>query len=115
MNNEQITSETRPTPAASRVCEDRTLVELVYDAAKRTTGLAVSRFNGLWNIEREVRVDTGETLIPYSPKNNLIANECVLLPSGPSEFFTKEELVADTEAFLYRYVDLSPLFAKIAA
>jgi len=115
MNNEQITSETRPTPAASRVCEDRTLVELVYDAAKRTTGLAVSRFNGLWNIEREVRVDTGETLIPYSPKNNLIANECVLLPSGPSEFVTKEELVADTEAFLYRYVDLSPLFAKIAA
>ncbi|HWA92071.1 MAG TPA: hypothetical protein VG889_18670 [Rhizomicrobium sp.] len=116
MTNEQHSSQdTPPTPVVSRVCEDRTLVELVYDAAKRTTGLAVSRFNGLWNIEREVRIDTGETLIPYSPKNNLIANECVLLPSGPSEFFTKEELVADIEAFLHRYVDLSPLFAKIAS
>lgn len=102
-------------PTVSRVCADQTLIELVYNAAKRTTGLAVSRFGGLWNIEQEVRIETGETLVPYSPKNNLIANECVLLPSGPVEFFTKEELVADIGAFLYRYVDLSPLFAKIAS
>jgi hypothetical protein len=102
-------------PTVSRVCADQTLIELVYDAAKRTTGLAVSRFGGLWNIEQEVRIETGEMLVPYSRKNNLIANECVLLPSGPSEFFTKEELIADIRAFLHRYVDLSPLFEKIAA
>ena len=102
-------------PTVSRVCADRTLIELVYDAAKRTTGLAVSRFGGLWNIEQEVKIETGETLVPYSPKNNLIANECVLLPSSPSEFFTKEELIADIQTFLHRYVDLSPLFAKIAS
>lgn len=102
-------------PTVSRICTDQTLIELVYDAAKRTTGLAVSRFNGLWNIEQEVRIETGETLVPYSPKNNLISYECVLLPSAPSEFFTKEELIADIQAFLHRYVDLSPLFEKIAA
>jgi len=102
-------------PTVSRVCADHTIIELVYDAAKRTTGLAVSRFGGLWNIEQEVRIETGETLVPYSPGNNLISNECVLLPSTPSEFFTKEELVADIQAFLHRYVDLSPLFEKIAA
>ncbi|MEI9931362.1 MAG: hypothetical protein WDM89_12670 [Rhizomicrobium sp.] len=102
-------------PTVSRVCADGTLVELVYDPAKRTTGLAVSRFMGPSNIEREVRVETGETLVPYSPRNNLIVNECVLLPSVPVEFGTKEDLIADIEAFLRRYVDLSPLFAKIAA
>jgi hypothetical protein len=102
-------------PTVSRVCADQTLIELVYDAAKRTTGLAVSRFGGLWNIEQEVRIETGETLIPYSPTNNLISNECVLLPSGPDEFVTKEELISDIQAFLYRYVDLSPVFAKIAS
>ena len=102
-------------PTVSRVCADHTIIELVYDASKRTTGLAVSRFGGLWNIEQEVRIDTGETLVPYSPKNNLIANECVLLPSGPEEFSSKEELIADIQSFLYRYVDLSPLFAKIAS
>lgn len=102
-------------PTVSRVCEDQTLIELVYDPAKRTTALAVSRFGDLWNIEQEVQIETGETLIPYSPKNNLIANECVLLPSVPSEFYTKVELIADIHAFLHRYVDLSPVFAKIAS
>jgi hypothetical protein len=105
----------RGVPTVSYVCADRTLIELVYDATKRTTALAVSRFGGLWNIEQEVKIETGEVLVPYSPKNNLIANECVLLPSGPSEYFTKNELIADIQAFLHRYIDLSPLFAKIAS
>ena len=102
-------------PTVSRVCRDGTLVELVYDPIKRKTALAVSRFGGLWNIEEAVRIETGETLVPYSAKNNLIANECVLLPSGPVEYGTREELLADIQAFIHRYVDLSPLFEQIAA
>jgi hypothetical protein len=105
----------RGIPTVSRVCADRTLIELVYDAAKRSTALAVSRFGGLWNLEQEVRIETGDVLVPYSPKNNLIASGCVLLPSAPSEFFSKQELIADIQAFLFRYVDLSPLFVKIAS
>jgi hypothetical protein len=46
------------------VCADDTLVELVYDAASRKTALAVSRFNGLWNLEQEVKIETGEILVP---------------------------------------------------
>jgi hypothetical protein len=101
-------------PTVSRVTSD-TLIELVYDPAKRQTALAVSRFGGLWNIEQEVRIETGETLVPYSARNNLIANECVLLPSRPVEYGLKEELLADIRAFLHRYMDLSPLFEQIAA
>lgn len=106
---------TKAVPTVSRVCADQTLIELVYDPARRETALAVSRFGGLWNLEKEVRIETGETLVPYSPKNNLIANECVLLASQPAEFFSKAELLSDIEAFLHRYVDLSPIFEKIAA
>ncbi len=101
-------------PTVSRVADD-TLIELVYDPEKRKTGLAVSRHAGLWNIEQEVRIHTGETLIPYSAKNNLIVNDCVLLPSKPEHHGDKIELLADIAAFLHRYVDLSPLFEKIAA
>jgi len=101
-------------PTVSRVCSD-TLVELVYDREKRATALAVSRFGGLWNIEQEVKIETGEVLVPYTASNNLIANECVLLPSRPVEFGFKDELVADIRAHLHRYVDLSPLFEHIAA
>src|SRR5665213_1158376 len=101
-------------PTVSRVAND-TLIELVYDRDQRTTGLAVSRHGGLWNIEQEVRIHTGETLVPYSPKNNLIAHDCVLLPSKPQHHGDKAELLADISAFLHRYVDLSPLFEQIAA
>jgi len=101
-------------PTVSRVCTD-TLVELVYERENRTTALAVSRFGGLWNIEQEVKIETGEVLVPYAAANNLIANECVLLPSAPVAYGLKDELVADVQAFLHRYVDLSPIFEQIAA
>src|SRR5262249_55546971 len=79
------------------------------------TGLVVSRFGGLWNIEQEVTVETNEILIPYTSTNNLIVNECVVLPSEPEEFGYKHELIADIQAFIHRYVDLSSLFEQIAA
>ncbi|HWY60492.1 MAG TPA: hypothetical protein VNW15_01190 [Rhizomicrobium sp.] len=101
-------------PTISRVCTD-TLVELVYDPVARKTALAVSRFGGLWNVEQEVRIETGEILVPYRATNNLIANECVLLPSLPEEFGFKHELIADIRSFLHRYVDLSPAFEQAAA
>lgn len=102
------------TPTVSRVAGD-TIIELVYDPEERATGLVVSRFGGLWNLEREVRINTGELLVPYSPRNNLIANDCVLLPSVPVDFGDKGDLLRDIEAFLHRYVDLSPIFERIAA
>ncbi len=105
----------RRIPTISRVCEDKTLIELVYDPAKRTTALAVSRFDGLWNMEREVQVGPDELLVPYSASNNLIRSECVLLPSVPLECGHKHELIADIRAFLHRYVDLSEGFEEIAA
>jgi hypothetical protein len=113
---EAVSGEDRaPIPTVSRVCPDGTLIELVYDLEKHKTALAVSRFGGLWNIEQSVRIETGETLVPYSAQNNLIANECVLLPTRPVEYGLKDELLADIRAFLHRYVDLSPLFEDIAA
>jgi len=101
-------------PTASRVTAD-TLVELIYDPDARKTALAVSRFGGLWNIEQEVRIDTGEVLVPYSATNNLIANGCILLPTGPQDYGQKQDLLQDIRAFLHRHVDLSPLFEQIAA
>src|ERR1043165_4125480 len=103
----EAASKESTVPTISRVCRDQTLIDLVYDQGTRKTALAVSRFGGLWNLEQEVRVETGEILTPYSPRNNLIANECVLLPSRPVEHGHKVELIADILAFLRRYVDLS--------
>lgn len=102
------------TPTVSRVTAD-TLIELVYDAEKRQTALVVSRFGGLWNIEGQVAIETGELLIPYGATNNLVRNECVMLPSRPAEYGLKQDLIADVRTFLHRYVDLSAPFEDVAA
>lgn len=107
-------AERKRVPIVSRV-EGETLIELVHDLAQHKTALAVSRFNGLWNIEQEVPSSNGDMCVPYSARNNLIANSCVLLPSRPEHHGDKKELLADIQAFLHRYVDLSATFEKIAS
>src|SRR5262249_19220449 len=51
---------------------------------------------------------------PFSPNNNLIKNEVVLLPSEPQIYGSEERLVADVQQFIHRYVDLSPTFQRVA-
>jgi hypothetical protein len=112
--NDNSSGAPQRVPTVSRVAGD-TIIELVYDATNRATSLVVSRFGGLWNIEQEVRIGTGEILIPYAASNNLIATGCVLFPSKPEHHGDKDELLTAIEEYLNRYVDLSPTFARIAA
>ena len=100
-------------PTVSRICGD-TLIELAYDPEARTTEFIIGRPDG-WRRASAFDTATGETLLPYAPANNLIAHECVMLPSGPVDYGGKDELLRDLEAYLHRYVDLSPLFERIAA
>lgn len=97
----------------SRVA-DGTIIELVFDANARRTALVVSRFDGLWNVEREARIGD-DVLVPYSTRNNLIAHRCVLFASRPEPSGSNEELLRDIEDYLHRYVDLSADFQRIAA
>lgn len=39
----------------------------------------------------------------------------MLLPSEPEEYGSEEGLLADIQSFIHRYVDVSPLFEKIAS
>jgi hypothetical protein len=102
-------------PTVSRVFDDRTLVELLYDADTRTTALAVAHPDGTISIEERFAAPTGEWLIPYSADNNLLTSGCVLLPSTVGEEMDKGDLLAAIRSYLHRYVDLSPLFEEIAA
>src|SRR5947199_3333959 len=54
-------------------------------------------------------------LVPYSSPNNLIKHDVVLFPSEPEEYVSEEELLAEIQEFIHRYVDVTPLFEKIAS
>jgi len=90
------------------------IVELIYQPAERRTALVVSR-DGKFVVHDHIEIATGERLIPYGARNNLIRHECVLLPSEPAEHGTKESLIRDIQDYLHRHVDFSPLFESIAA
>jgi hypothetical protein len=85
---------------------------LLYDPEARTTAFAVAG-DGRWTIEHQLTV-AGERLIPFSPANNLIRNEAVLLPSRPQEYGSEHELVGSVQAHIHRYADLSPAFERAA-
>ncbi len=104
--------EQHKTPTASHVLPDGSLVELLYDPVRRATALALWR-DERWSIE--THIDVGEErLVPFSPENNIIKNDVVLLPSEPTEFGTKDDLVAGIASFLHRYLDVSPAFELVA-
>jgi len=104
-------------PAVSLVLPDGAIVETVHRTTEHRTlfcvasGLAAG--DGI-RYEKSLAVN-GQRLVPYSPNNNLLVNEVVLLPSGPEEYGTEEQLVAEIQGFIHRYVDVSPLFEKVAS
>ena len=101
------------TPTVSRCFADGTLIELLYRREEAKTAFAVWRA-GAWTIESEVQMGS-ERLVPFSPNNNVIKNEVVLLASEPVEYGSKPELLAEIRQFLHRYLDVTPVFEDIAA
>ena len=54
-------------------------------------------------------------LLAFGRGHNLVKNEVVLFPSGPQEYGSEDELLCEIQSFIHRYVDVSPLFEKIAS
>jgi hypothetical protein len=100
-------------PTVSAVLKDGSVVELLYQPEERRTLFCVAR-DGQLRFEDAV-LEGENRLVPFSPGNNLIAHEVVLLPSKPEEYDTEQELVAGIQTFIHRYVDVTPLFEQIAS
>jgi hypothetical protein len=104
----------KPMRTTSAVLRDGRLAELVYDRDRRRTSLAVWQ-NDHWTLEPSLALDNGVELVPYSAENNLIRNEVILLPSEPLDYGSEAELLAEIQAFIHRYVDVSPRYERIAS
>jgi cytochrome c-type biogenesis protein CcmH/NrfF len=101
-------------PTASTVLPDGTLVEMVYEPGARRSHFICYRDNQ-WRVEDHVEAGPYRLLVPYSPENNLLKHDVVLLPSHAEEYESEEQLFGQIQSFIHRYVDVSPLFEKIAS
>jgi len=104
----------RPVPTVSAVFDDGGILEMVYRPEEKRTAFVLWK-DGQWKFEQSLSIDAFRRLVPYSPNNNLIKNEVVLLPSEPEEYGSGESLISEIQSFIHRYVDVSPLFEKIAS
>lgn len=98
---------------ASAVLLDGSLVEMVFDPVESRTRFCIMK-DGNVRISDSVN-DRGQRLVPYSPQNNLLSHEVVLFPSKPGEYASDQELLAEIQAFIHEYVDVSPMFEKVAS
>src|SRR2546426_12428357 len=105
----QAASTERRIVTVSTVSDDGSMLEMIYEPKEKRTGFAVWN-DGKCTIEPSVRLHPTHRLVPYSPQNNLIKNDVVLLPSAPEEYGTEIELLEEVRSFIHRYGDVTPLF-----
>lgn len=103
------------TPTISRVLDDGSLIELLYDPSTKSTALVLQARDGSTPIKQEIELPSGERLVPLFARNNLLETECVLLPSEVGSYTSKAALLDQVLGFLHRYVDLPEPFDAIAA
>jgi hypothetical protein len=101
-------------PTVSAVFDKGGILEMVYHPQEKRTAFVLWK-DEKWTLETGLNISSFHRLVPYSPNNNLIKNEVVLLPSEPEEYGSEEGLLSEIQSFIHRYVDVSPLFEKIAS
>jgi len=104
----------KPVPTVSAVFDDGGILEMIYRPGEKRTAFVLWK-DGEWQFEAGVNINPFSRLVPYSPNNNLIKNEVVLLASEPEEYGSEEALLSEIQSFIHRYVDVSQLFEKIAS
>lgn len=102
------------TSAVSRRLPGGGLLELIYQSDTRRTAFAVFR-GGQVSVVEFLDTDAGERLVPVPATNNLIKHGALLLPGKPESYGSTGELIDAIQEYLFRYVDLSERFQRIAS
>jgi len=113
MVDEKEKKRDKALPTVSRRFPDGGLLELIYQPDTRRTALAVFR-DGQVSVENILEVGAGERLVPVPGTNNLIRHKALLLAEKPEPYGSIDELMGEIKTYLYRYVDLSERFQRIA-
>jgi hypothetical protein len=108
----EVTSRKRACPISSALLETGEVVEMIRPSPGKT---AFAVWDGN-SVRQEERIEAdGTSIVPYPADNTLLTHDVILLPSGVEEYSSTAELRARVQAFIHRYVDLSPAFEEAAS
>ncbi|OIQ90060.1 hypothetical protein GALL_280590 [mine drainage metagenome] len=114
MADEEERKSQRVTPTVSRRLPGGGILELIYQVDTHRTAFVVV-CGGEVSVASSLDTDTGERLVPVPATNNLIKHGALLLPDKPEPYGSTGELIEAVQAYLFRYVDLSERFQRIAS
>jgi len=92
---------------------DNQIIETVYDYDKQEARFA-SYENGKIEILDSVQRGDQE-YHALDGRNDLLTKRVVLFPSEPMEYENEELLLQDIQNFIHKYLDISPMFERIAS
>lgn len=98
---------------ASEILPDGTILEMLYDPARRETSLACYK-DGKCEIHNSYELDD-VFLEPHPADRDLLKSRVILFPSGPKEYGTQKELIQRIRLFIHKYLSVSESFERIAS
>ena len=98
---------------ASEILNDGTIIEMLFDAQKNETSLAICKDNKI-ECKKSFEID-GVILKPHSAGKDLLKSKVILFPSEAKEYGSQKELIRDIQEFIHKYLSVSLFFEKIAS
>ncbi|WP_293004952.1 hypothetical protein [Nitrosomonas sp.] len=90
------------------------IIETVYDANTKQTSLAYLK-NGQVTVAASYKTPEEGKLEPIPASNNLIKHGALIFAEKPASYQSVAKLITDVQIYIYRYVDISDHFRKIAS
>lgn len=97
---------------ASVIVGDK-IAETVYDPVLKKTQFATFTDGKVAYVE--AITFNKEDIYPLDAKNDIVSKNVVLLPSLATEYGTEAELIQEIQTFIHKYLDITPMFERIAA
>lgn len=105
--------EPKPVFKTSILTEDA-LYEMVYDDIEnKTYFFGCDRLGKLKTFKEELKI-AGVTYKPLPITNQLVEKKVILFPSLTSPYESEEEILAEIQSFIHKYLDISEVFEQIA-
>ena len=114
MTKNQIKPEAGMRRIVSEYLPNGTIIETVFDTKAKKTALAY-RQEGQILISVSCQLSVKDRLEPIPATNNLIKHGALIFAEQPVPYESVARLIADIQLYIYRYVDISDHFRKIAS
>lgn len=114
MTQKTLKTEGQVRKVVSEYFSSGIIIETIYDANTKQTALAYLK-DGQIIVAASYKTSEEGKLEPIPAANNLIKHGALIFAEKPMPYESVTKLITDVQIYIYRYVDISDHFRKIAS